>query len=388
MIQRKHVPLAWLNLIHEPRRLMVAIGGTSFAVLLIFMQLGFRGALFDASLQLPRVLNADLILLNRVKNTKAAKETIPIERLVSARACAGVESVWPFYMYFIRVSWKNPHSGEISPVAVFAFNPRDPVLLLPEVQEHADELLLGRKIMFDRKSKPNYGAPERGTISQLGDYEVEVVGTYEMGTDFVSDGDLIMSDLLYREIVFPPAARANILNQVDLGLVKLAPGADIETVRADLIKRLEDDTSVLTKQEFVEREQQFWQEATPIGYVFGFGVALGFVVGVIICYQILYADVTDHLAEYATLKAMGYRSSYFFAVILEESLIVGVLGFLPGWILSYGLYYFLTLTTGLPLHLGLDRAVLVLGMTVVMCGVSGLLTIRGLLATDPAELFK
>ncbi|MBL8827821.1 MAG: hypothetical protein JNM18_12660 [Planctomycetaceae bacterium] len=387
-LTKSRTPLAWLNLIHDPKRLLLAIAGTGFAVMLMFMQLGFRGALFDSTLQLPRVLNADLILLSPAKNTMSAKELIPSQRLVSARGCPGVEAVWPFYILYMRASWRNPQTGEAAPIAVYAFDPRNPVLNLPELREHADELLQGSRIMFDRRSKKQYGFPQRGTSSTLSDEQVEVVGTYDMGTDFISDGNLLMSDLLYRQLFFPPLAQDDALSSVDLGLVKLAPGSDLETVRRELRARLESDTAILTKDEFVAQEQHFWQTATPIGYIFGFGVALGFFVGVVICYQILYADIADHLPEYATLKAMGYQPTFFVSVVLTEALIIAGLGFLPGFVSSLGLYHYLNAATGLPMILTAARALLVLGMTIGMCGLSGCFTIRGLLATDPAELFK
>ena len=382
------VPLAWLNLTHEIRRLLVAVAGTAFAVLLIMVQLGFRGAMFDSTVQLPRVLNADLILLSSAKMTMSSKETFPSRRLITVRASPHVEGAWPFYLLYMLGKWRNPHTGETSVVAIFAFDPNDPAILLPEVQEHAAELAQGHRVLFDRRSKPHYGAPVRGDESLLSDHQVEVIGNYTLGTDFVADGNLFTSDLTFRDLLFPPLARGGALSAIDLGLIKLKPGVNIEQARRDLLHSLEPDVTILTKDELVAREQKFWQEATPIGYIFGFGVVLAFFVGVIICYQILYSDIADHLAEYATLKAMGYRTSFFYSVMLRQSLIIAVLGFIPGWIASRLLYEYLGGMTGLPLNLTWTRSVDVLLLTIAMCSLSGLLTIRSVLTTDPAELFK
>jgi putative ABC transport system permease protein len=172
-----------------------------------------------------------------------------------------------------------------------------------------------------------------------------------------------------------------------MGLIELADGADAETVLARLRSLLPIDVKVMTKDQFVAAERGFWGSSTPIGYVFSFGVVLGFIVGVIICYQILYADISDHLREYATLKAMGYQARFFTWVVLEEALLLSLFGFLPALALSEVLYRALASTTGLLLHLTPERAAIVLGMTIAMCVVSGLLTIRKVLSADPAELF-
>ena len=175
--------------------------------------------------------------------------------------------------------------------------------------------------------------PQVGTVSEYAGKRLEVVGLFTLGTDFANDANLIMSDRQYVEAVYPPARQQQALEQIDMGLIQLADKAPIRT--ADVLEQLQRmlpvDVQVMTKDDFVQAEQDFWGTSTPIGYVFSFGVVLGLIVGVIICYQILYADISDHLREYATLKAMGYRGRFFTGVVLEEALLLHpLLGFLPG----------------------------------------------------------
>ncbi len=293
----------------------------------------------------------------------------------------------PFYILYMRASWRNPETGEAAPIAVYAFDPRNPVLNLPELREHADELLQGSRIMFDRRSKKQYGFPQRGTISTLSDEQVEVVGTYNMGTDFISDGNLLMSDLLYRQLFFPPLSQNDALASVDLGLVKLAPAAISKPSAANYgpgskaIPRSSPKTSSSLRSSTSGKPPR--RSATSLASA-SHSVS---------CRRrdllpVLYADIADHLAEYATLKALGYQPTFFVMVVLTEALIIAGLGFLPGFVSSLGLYHYLNAATGLPMILTAARALLVLGMTIGMCGLSGCFTIRGLLATDPAELFK
>ena len=159
------------------------------------------------------------------------------------------------------------------------------------------------------------------------------------------------------------------------------------TVAARLRKSLPSDVLVYTKEEFIETETRFWSESTPIAYVFAVGTIMGFIVGVIICYQIIYSGVADYLPEFATLKAMGYSDRFFIQLVLAKSFYLSVFGFVPGLLASFALYHLLSEATGLLLNLTLLQALFVYLLTLAMCSVSGLLAMRKVLAADPAELF-
>ena len=146
------------------------------------------------------------------------------------------------------------------------------------------------------------------------------------------------------------------------------------------------DVRVLTKQEFAQKEIAYWATATPIGFVFSFGVAMGVIVGVIIVYQILFADIADHLAEYATLKALGYSGRYLAAVVVIEATIIALIGYLPGLAVAWRLYEVTRGATMLPMILSAGRGFLVLGLTLPMCWLSGLIAMRKLRAADPADI--
>ena len=386
MALRARVPLAWKNLTHEPRRLALAVGGIAFAVLLMFAQLGFRGALLDSTVELPRKLNADLVILSRGKYALNVIETFPRSRLYQALGCEGVATAYPLYIESRQSMWQDPVTGQTNPIRVLAFEPEDPVLLMPEVEAQAKKLVAAQTALADVLSKSDYGVMRTGLETELSAKKIRIVGTFTLGTDFANDGTLIMSADNYCRYFYPTRGR-QALERVDLGLVKLAEGADATSVRNAIAASLPDDVMVMLKADYIAAELKFWQSSTPIGFVFGFGTAMGFVVGVIICYQILYSDISDHMAEFATLKAMGYRNSYFIRVVLQGSLLVSFLGFVPGLAVSYALYRGLALATGLLLHLSFGRCVFVLTLTIIMCVVSGSLTVRKVLNADPAELF-
>ena len=193
---------------------------------------------------------------------------------------------------------------------------------------------------------------------------------------------LITSDLNFRRIFSSRSA-----SKIELGLVNLDPGADPATVREAIVSGIPGDVLVLTRDEFIQHEVDYWSNSTPIGYVFGLGVAMGLAVGLIVVYQILFSDVQDHLREYATMKAMGYSNFFLSRLVLAEAFILAVLGFIPGYGVSLLVYTQAREATNLPVIMTHERAALVLALTIGMCAVSALLAMRKLRSADPAEVF-
>jgi len=243
-------------------------------------------------------------------------------------------------------------------------------------------------VLFDRASRPEFGpvadAVDAGqrVVTEINDREVEVAGLFEMGTSFGIDGTVITSDDNWLRL-FPSRPR----NEIQLGLVRLKAGSDIGAVRDAMDDYLPDDVLVMTKAQFVEREKNYWNSATPIGYIFAFGAIMGFVVGAIIVYQILFADVSEHLNEYATLRAIGYRNRFVSGIVLQQAAILAVLGYLPGLGAAAWLYGKAAGATNLPLYVTTDRAVTVFLLTLAMCAISGMLAVRKVRRLDPAEVF-
>jgi putative ABC transport system permease protein len=243
-------------------------------------------------------------------------------------------------------------------------------------------------VLFDMGSRPEFGpvadamATGEPVITEINDREIDVVGLFEMGPSFGIDGTILTSDDNWLRL-FPERSR----NDIQLGLIRLNQGADPDQVRNELRQLLPDDVLVLTKADFIARERAYWNSATPIGYVFAFGAIMGLVVGAIIVYQILFADVSEHLNEYATLRAIGYPNRFVSGIVIQQAAILGVLGFVPGSLATIWLYQQAGAATRLPLYLSADRALVVFGLTLGMCAVSGLLALRRVRRLDPAEVF-
>jgi len=392
MMPLRRVPLAWKNLTHDRRRLLVAISGIGFAVVLMFMQTGFKNALFDSTVQILQDLNADLVLIAKARYALPANQTFTIGRIYQAQACEGVRAAYPLYIERPRAVWKQP-DGRGYPIRVFACEPNDPVLLVPEIARYAEPLRQQGAALLDEKNKSVYGPP--GSHAPWNQWQgvtlagraIHLVGSFRLGTDFANDGNLFMNPANFARFFPSRAPGRDPLEVVDLGVVQLKKGADPQEVKSWLAARLPDDVAVYTKGEMIERERNFWRHSTPIGYIFLVGTVIGFLVGMVICYQIINADIADHMPEFATLKAMGYRNRYFVGFVLMESVYLSLLSFVPGMLVSLGLYEALARSTGLLMILNVPRAASVLLLTLAMCIASGCLAMRKVLAADPAELF-
>jgi putative ABC transport system permease protein len=150
---------------------------------------------------------------------------------------------------------------------------------------------------------------------------------------------------------------------------------------------LPNDVRVLSKEEFITQEKDFWKTSTPVGFTFALGAVIGFLIGSVIVYQILYSDVAEHLSEYATLKAIGFKDRYLLMIVFEESLILAGLGFVPGIVIAVGFYAIMKQATLLPIAMTWERAVFIFILTGAMCSVAAAIAIRKLQSADPADVF-
>ncbi|HEY8504026.1 MAG TPA: ABC transporter permease DevC [Gemmataceae bacterium] len=385
------VPLAWRNLTHNRVRFALALAGITFAVFLMFMQYGFRNALFDSTAELLRRLNGELLITHKLKYQLALPMEFSRRRIYQARSVEGVAAVEPVYMERYRSQWvsqePDPAARSTRALRLLAVDPDGDALAIPEVRANAAALKSGGKVLFDERSRAAFGPRAPGTRAVLSGRDVTIIDTFRLGTDFTTDATAVVGTGHFAETFAHPLRDPAPLSGVSIGVVRLEEGADPAEVLRRLRAVLPEDVTVRTREEFVAQEIEFWQKSTPVGFAFGFGVAMGFVVGVIICYQILSADVADHLAEYATLKAIGYSDRYLTGVVLRQALTLALVGFVPGLAVSWLLYQVLSEWTGLPMVLTWGRVALILGLTVAMCAVSGVVALRRVRTADPAEVF-
>lgn len=379
--------LAWRVLQKERTRLLIAILGIAFADVLMLMQLAIRDALFVSTSTVQESIQGDLFLLNRNFETLIAP--LPVERTTLYR-CLGhpqVEGVTSLYLGIIP--WKNPLTRTDRGILVLGFDPY--TSLFNEriaTRTEVDKLKRFGDVLFDRLSRPEFGPipkllKDSGSVTtEIAKVQVRVVGLCSIGAGFGADGNVLCSDTTFLRIFPYHKAR-----DIEVGVINLKPGADPAAVARDLNALTGATGLVTTKSQFMERERDYWRTATPIGYIFNLGVVMGFAVGVIIVYQILHSDVNDHLAEYATMKAMGYGTLTLASILLLESVLLACLGYVPGYFIATTIYGVAQNATNLPIYMTVERAQSIFIATIAMCCFSAIIASRRLNAADPAEIF-
>lgn len=418
-------PLAWKNLTHNRVRTAIGVAGVGFAVILIFMQMGFKGGIKKTATQIYDALDFDLMLRSPAYLHLTEPRSFPRYRIHQATSLPAVEQARPFYLGLSE--WQAPvlhgsekataspeaikRSGQWRGIITMGTDPSDPVFVdrYEAIREEARKLTDNRFVLIDVKSKAEYGPKsgdrfsdqDIGVKTSLGPNRIQIVGTFRLGTGMASNGACLTSPEGYVH-----ACPWQSIDEVNFGLLKLEDPASAEDVKRDL-KTLygippqpnENDSSypasqltntdveILTREEVNAVEEYRWVVDTPLGQIFTMGVWVAMFVGVAIVYQVLSTDIANMMGEYATLKAMGYSNRYLTVVVLQQSVMLAILGYLPSLAISRCLYWLVETESGMPMFLTPEIIVKVLLLAIAICVVSGMAALRKLYQADPADLF-
>ena len=370
----------WRILTHERARSGLAISGIFIAVLLIFLQLGFYFSVPEGGMLLFKHMRFDLLLASREYAFQAQSLTFPRRRLYQSLAHPDIAAASPIYQN-VKL-WKSPEDGTRTNIFVMGVDLDDEVFLFPEIGRHRRALAKRDTILVDVHSKPTLGRLDPGRRIEIGSRRVEIIGTYDVGIGFVGLGVVVASDVNFTRL-FPKLTRGD----VSLGLLQLAPGADPDRVAADLRRSLPADTRVFTLAELTEHETDHWVTSTSTGLVFGFGVVIAFIVGLIILYQTLATQVTRNLPEFATLKAIGYTDRSLAGIVVVLALLMTMIAFFPAVVAAIVVYKITAIATLLPIYMTVTRVAAVFLLAIVMSTASALLSVRVVRRADPVELF-
>jgi putative ABC transport system permease protein len=383
------IPVSWLQLTYQKSRLLVTLIGVIFAVLLMFIQLGFRDGLYEDSITIHKALEADLVLLHVNTNHFFGLKEFPRRYLYMLEDLDGVVSASP--LYFNTGKLKNPETFSTEVIAVLAFKPDEPVLKLSDVNQFLTTLQEPNTVLFDQKSRGEYGpiaskVHNKGIFStELSNHKIDIAGLFSLGGGVMSQNGLIItSDISYSQLLNLP------LENVSIGVIKVDSGVDPETIIKNFHQQLKIDKTVklMTLKKFMEREKYYWSTSTPIGFIFNLGTLIGLIFGGVIVYQILYAQIADNLYIYATFKAIGYSDLYLISIVIQQAILMSIMGYIPGFFLCVYLYEFVQNATRLLMFMTFSRALVVLILTITMCSAAGLLAMRKLNSADPADLFR
>jgi putative ABC transport system permease protein len=380
------LPIGWLQLSHNRTRLLAAISGVGFANLLVFVQLGILGALNGTTTAAYDLFDADIMVSSVDANTLTDGSNIARQRLFQSLGVPGVADGTP--LFIATLDWQRP-DGSSSSLQSYGVSTEAIHFLTDEIASDFESLALEDRVLIDRSTRGlQQGAldgvsAEMPFVFEANDRTLKAVGTINVGGGFSADGTLFTSDQTFLRLFGSRSSGApnHILLQVADGV---DPAVVVDRLRAVLP---ENSVKVNTLADAAAADLSYQTTERPTGIIFGFGVLIGVLVGIVIVYQILSTDVADHLKEYATFKAMGYNQSFFLGIVFEEAIILALFGFVPGLLASIALYAGMAAATGLPLEMGADRATAVLLGTLLACVISGAIATRRLAGADPADLF-
>jgi putative ABC transport system permease protein len=365
-------------LAHDRNRLALSIGGIAFAVTVMFLQLGFLNGINDSQAGVARMVNADFVVLHKKRTTLDKWTGFEPIRLGQLSVIPGVREVIPIYMD--GVGLRNPQTKQVRRIVVYAFSPEAKPFNLPDLADGALDLLKVRgNALFDVRSRDIYGTFQIGDPLDIDGKPYRVAGYVNFGPNLINDGTIFMSNGSW----IGDGASARPV----MAFLRLDGGGDMEK-RIDAVRKaLPDDLNGLTPEDLATREILYMTLNAPIGTVFAVGLLVSLVIGIVICYQLLFNEVTDNVQQYATLKAMGFGPPYLIGIILEEAVTLAIAGYIPGLLASFLIYHLIGDATRLAMFLTVERIVMIFALTVFMCITAGILAIRKVLKLDPAELF-
>lgn len=379
------LPIGWLQLTHSRTRFSAALAGVAFANVLVFVQLGIMNSMATATLKPYSFFQADIMISASDANSMTEGSNVArqwlFQALVDPQVIAGTG------LFIAVVEWARAENSLA--LTTYGIDPAQPQFLSPAMARKISTLQLQNAGIIDRLSRGLPGEeaaairPQTPTSFEVSGKTITLYDTFQGGGGFGVDGYMVVSDQTLLSLF--PARSSAAPNQI---LLQIARGADPDVVAARLRELISDKSlRIRSFARAASEDQSYQQTERPTGIIFGFGVIIGILVGIVIVYQVLSTDVADHLSEYATFKAMGYPQRFFLGIVLEEALILAVLGFIPGFIIASGLLAGMKKVTNLPLAMTADMAVMVFIGTLAACALSGAIATRRLASADPADLF-
>lgn len=379
------LPVGWLQLTHSRTRFAAALAGVAFANVLVFVQLGIMNSMATATLKPYGFFQADIMI--SASDANSMTEGGNVARQWMFQALADPDVTRGTGLFLANVSWAR--KTKTLSLTTYGIDPTLPEFLSPAMARKTGTLQLqnaGILDMFSRGLPREEAAairPQTPTSFEVSGTTLTLYDTFQGGGGFGGDGYMMVSDQTFLTL-FPARSSA----APDHILLKTARGADPEVVAARLRDQISDKTlRIRSYAQAAADDLNYQQTKRPTGIIFGFGVIIGILVGIVIVYQVLSTDVADHLSEYATFKAMGYPQHFFLGIVFEEALILAILGFVPGFIVASGLLAGMNKATGLPLAMTASMAMMVFFGTLVACAISGAIATRRLASADPADLF-
>ena len=373
--------LAWRILTYDKGRTALAVAGVFMAIMLVFVQLGFFIAVPRGGMLLYDRTRFDLLLASNGYEYQVQPGEFRFSQLDKARTAPEVALAAP--LYFGYAKWRSGEGGKALDVFVIGLDPRAPIFMSEDIDHQLAVLDQADTALVDSMTRPMFGPQTTGRVVEIGGDKVKIGGDYVLGTGFMGLGVILVSAQNFVRL-FPYRK----LEQVNLGLIQLKQGVDPDRAAASLRKFLDSDIQIFTRPELEAHETAYWTARTSVGLLFGSGLIVSFIVGVMVVYQILATQVSRQLPQFATLKAVGYADRFLGGTVITMALLIVLAGFFPALVAALGIYAVIREETLLPVEMSGTRVAAVFAATLAMAAASALLSMSSLRRADPADLFS
>jgi putative ABC transport system permease protein len=373
------VDLATKSLLHDKLRFLITVSGVAFAVTLVFVQVGLFIGLMDNATLTIRHIDADLWVTSHNTPNVDFAHTFPETYVKRVRSVEGVERADNLIVWFMNVSLPT---GAVEGTETYALEDFERWNFPPGVAEgDVEDLRRGAFMMLDDSAKKRWGTFAVGDYREVLGRRLKIIGRTVDAKSFTTT-----------PLTFMDYKLAQSLNEGDLRgnttyiLVKLAPGADVEKVRAEIQRRLPYN-DVFTKNEWANRSRNYWIESTGLGLNMYLTVFLGCLVGIVVVAQTLYTSTMEHIKEFGTVKAIGGGNLQIYSMLAKQATIAAVAGFAFGALQAFAirpLMYKIDLKLIIPNSL----FVAVFIGSVLLCLTASMVSFRKVASIDPALVFR
>jgi putative ABC transport system permease protein len=373
------VDLATKSLLHDKLRFAITVTGVAFAVALVFVQVGlFLGLLDNASITIEHI-DADLWVTSRNTPNVDFAHTFPETAVQRVRSIPGVARADNLIVWFMTV---NLPSGAQEGTLAYALEDFRRWNIPWNVEEgDLSDLRRGQYFFLDDSAVRRYGPFRVGEYREVLGQRLKIIGRTKDARSFTTTPISFMDFERAQKLSYQQLA-----NKTTYVLVKLAPGADLERVRAEIRRRLPYN-DVYTKKEWAKRSRAYWVESTGIGLNMVLTVFLGCLVGIVVVAQTLYTSTMEHIKEFGTVKAIGGGNGDIYRILGKQAAIAAVVGFLLGAAMSYAMRPAIA-KIDLKLIIPTSLSLIVFVGAVVMCLAAAMISFRKVASIDPALVFR
>jgi putative ABC transport system permease protein len=369
--------LAWHNITYDGIRFLVTVAGIACAVFLMLFQGSVLLGFLHASSKLIEATDSDLWITAR--GVACLEFPAPLERRTAdlARSVEGVAGI--SRLCIGQVQCRKPDGNHQLLTLVGGEPTTGGSFPLPYLQGPSSPLA-PEGLLVDGSNRELLNVTGYPIDVEVNRRRARIIGETQgystfLGTPYVFAG-------------YSDAARYLGLgsDETMFILVRLAMSQPLETVRRHLQERLP-NVDVWTREEFSRKSQMYWVTQTGAGGAIFMVAVLGFLVGLAIVSQAIYATTMENLEEYSTLRAIGASGGFITQVVVAQSLICGIFGFLLGFGASVPLIE--AARSAVPwIHTPAWLPPLMIVPSLGMCLLASMLSVRRALWAEPARVFR